>query len=347
MIKAFTLTDKDDNDVIEFLNKISINNPSVLGYHYPFYRNTLQSINIGEPYYIGVCDESNILTAIFPGFMKHTEMGTVYSSLPFFGPNSGLLFNKMDVNPREIYQLVFEELFHEFEKHNMISASFYTNFFDNSDYKYYDSFLNDSLVIDKFTNVTPLQTYESSSTIAYDIRKATKLGVQVRLIENVNDIKAIYDIYKQNCLDYNIPIKPYNCIENLIKKQNEQNVETYIATFNEEIISALVMVFSPMTSSYYLPCTLPEYRTYQPMSFLIDYAITESLKKGRKYWNWESSPSKESGVYKFKKKWGAIDGEYRIYIKSFKDIEFYKTLGQEKIAAFFPYYFVYPFNKLK
>ena len=60
----------NDKDVIAFLNKLALINESVLGYHYPFYKNILESIGIGEPLYAGLIDETDTICAILPGFIK-------------------------------------------------------------------------------------------------------------------------------------------------------------------------------------------------------------------------------------------------------------------------------------
>ena len=162
-----------------------------------------------------------------------------------------------------------------------------------------------------------------------------------------HEIDVVFDIYQQNCIDYNIPPKPKECIRYLINEGRvNPHVKTYVAILNEKIIAALIMIYSPATASYYLPCSIHEYRSYQPTTYLINHAINESVSRGIKYWNWESSPSKDSGVFKFKKKWGSLDGNYKIYVKLYKEVDFYRKFGQESISNLFPYFFVYPFNKL-
>ena len=127
----------------------------------------------------------------------------------------------------------------------------------------------------------------------------------------------------------------------------EKNVKTYLACKDNKIIGALIMIYSPGTASYYLPCSIHEYRSYNPNTFLIASAIEDAKGRGIKIWNWESSPSKDSGVYKFKQKWGSIDSSYRIYIELHKEKNYFSDYGADSLAKDFPYFFVFPFNLIK
>ena len=124
------------------------------------------------------------------------------------------------------------------------------------------------------------------------------------------------------------------------------NVTFYFAELEGKIIGALIMIWSKAVASYYLPCSLNEFRTYQSNTLLINTALEEAKNRNIKIWNWESSPSVESGVYKFKKKWGSEDTTYNIFLKLLKNEDFFVELGKEKISKLYPNFFVFPFNKL-
>lgn len=347
MYRGFLLTETNDQELISFLNEIGEINPSVLGYHYPSYRVMLQKNGVGNPLYLGLRNEKGRLTAFLPGFIKTQKEGSVYSALPFFGPNAGVLFDKNKHNPLEIHSTILRFLFNELQKYDIISASFYSNFLDNSDLIFYDQLIPDNISITKYTNYLSLKDYKMGSSLDYDIRKAIKSGVVIRDVNSKKDIDDIFSIYRKNCEDYGIPLKPKEClIELIMQSKTAYTIKANVAELDNNIIGALIMIYGPITASYYLPCSIHEYRSYQPTTLLIDHAMKESMSMGISYWNWESSPSKESGVYKFKKKWGGIDGFYKIFVKPYKELEFYRELGQEKISQLFPYFFVYPFNKI-
>ena len=113
------------------------------------------------------------------------------------------------------------------------------------------------------------------------------------------------------------------------------------------MIGGLLIIHSPLTVSYYIPCTRTSARTLQPGALLINRASLDAQAHGIRYWNWEGSPSREDGVYRFKEKWGSVEGAYRIYVKAFRSLEIFRQLGKEHLARQFPFYFVYPFDRLQ
>jgi hypothetical protein len=192
-----------------------------------------------------------------------------------------------------------------------------------------------------------IQHTEWDSKIKYDLRKAERLGVSIE--EKITDARVdeLYEIYEQNCLDYGIPIKPRLFIEYLKNASLESNhTEFYFAYSGDVMIGGLIVLYSDSTLSYYLPCSKDSARTLQPVTVLIDYAFIKAKSRGIQYWNWESSPDTESGVYKFKKKWGSKSSEYKVYSKPLRELDFFRKLGKERISQHFPFYFVIPFHEL-
>lgn len=344
---SFSLDLSSEIELISFLDELALSNHSVLGYHYPVYLKMLEKVGVGTLHLIVVRDANHKICAFLPGLLKTSGSGTVYSSLPFFGPNAGILCHREHQEKAKLIKCCFDFLFDSLQRFDMVSASIYSPFDDAFSLQEYTSIFSDAEVVDKFTSYIPLAQLNLSSSLLYDLRKAEKSGVVIRTGNFEGCAQQIFEIYKKNCEDYGIPLKPFEAIDTLVAQSQENGVtETYTAWVDNTMIGALIMVYSPSTASYYLPCSLHEFRSFQPTSLLIKHSMDKSIERGLKFWNWEASPSKESGVFKFKKKWGSMEGTYRIFVKSFKPKVFYTELGQTAISSEFPFFFVFPFNRL-
>ncbi len=336
----------EDSILISFLDELGKNNPSVLGYHYPLYRDMLENCSVGKSISLG-CFANEILVGFLPLVMKESEGECTFSSMPFFGPNAGVVCDYESLDCEKIHEQLLRASLVCAQEKNAVSVSYYTPFHNNSTQKYYAQYLTDSYVVEKNTTFIELETYEPDSSLRYDLRKAENAGVKIIAARNEDDILAMNSIYQKNCSDYGIPPKPLDCLRFLINQSAENgSTTTWLATIDDKIVAGLVMIFSPSTASYYLPCSVHEYRTQQPSTLLIHHAMLEAKRRGIEYWNWESSPSKESGVYKFKKKWGSLDGHYKIFVKPLRDVSYFRSQGVDGISKRFPYYFVFPFNQL-
>lgn len=332
----------------EFLTALSSENESVLGYHYPSYLQMLEKTGIGKFHGVVLKEEkTEQIFGFLPGFLKSSEIGSVYSSMPFFGPNAGLLMSRSRSNYFEALTAALNCLENSFDRTSMISASFYTPFHHEELLSNYHESLPQALRVDKFTSFIKLDELQLSTSLQYDIRKALKSGVEIKAVNDAESAQAIYDIYIQNCIDYGIPPKSKECIDMLVSQSSSSgNTESYVASVDGKVIGGLIMIYSEKTASYYLPCSIHEYRSYQPTTLLIKHSMDLCIERGLTFWNWESSPSKDSGVFKFKQKWGSQEGQYQVLIKPYKEESFFRELGASKIASYFPHFFVFPFNLL-
>jgi hypothetical protein len=332
-----------DDELIAFLDELSADSASVLGYHYPFYRNMLTTIEMGEPIYLGARREGKLI-GYLPAFMKNSAAGVVVGSLPYFGPNAGVLCG--NERPEEVHSALLEELAQRARAMNAISCAIYTPF-QFRDLELYENALPGWEVVEKFTQYQRLDQSVPGKGIRYDLRKAERLGVTVSSNVTAGRMATFYSIYEQNCHEFGIPLKPQTAVDWLSRAElDAKHVRLYFAFHEGRMIGGLMMIWSAKVASYYIPCSLTEVRILQPSTVLIGAAMAEAREQGIEFWNWESSPGRNSGVYQFKKKWGAVESEYRIYIQTFAGRDRLRELGRAGIAREFPYYFVWPFDRL-
>jgi hypothetical protein len=230
---------------------------------------------------------------------------------------------------------------------NALACAIYTPFLDQR-FDLYDTFLSGALVVPKFTQYSDVSVpFWEKGTIATDLRKAKRMGLMISTDVTPERVEAFFSIYSKNCADYGIPLKPRACIEFLMDEGvRSGRVGAYFCFQNGQTIAGLLVTWSKLVTSYYLPCALEEARTFQPGTALIERAMNDSIARGIRVWNWESSPSRESGVYRFKKKWDAVEALYRIYVLLLGNHETLRRLGVDGIRSNFPYFYVYPFEQI-
>jgi len=342
-VRIEELKPSHDAELMQFLNVLSLKSPSVLGYHYPFYRDMLMSLGIGKPCFLGARLDG-ALVGVLPTFMRQSTDGIVYSSLPFFGANGGILCASGSLD-QDIHLALLGHLLDRVRQEKALSCSVYTPFlFD--DFPWYECFQPD-VVVDKTTLHTDLANSEWNSSIQYDLRRARRLGVEVSREVTSERLDAFYAIYCKNCLDRSIPLKPRDCVEFLIRPENlGRRTQIYFALQEGELIAGLLIVFSPATVSYYIPCTRDDARTLQPGTLLVDAAIQDMRSNGLRFWNWEGSPDRESGVYRYKKKWNSRESSFRIYLWCPCGVDPLKKIGKDRLRDQFPTFFVYPYDRL-
>jgi hypothetical protein len=117
-----------DDRYTAFLDRVSSRSPQVLAYHYPLYRDMLVGIGVGTPVYLGAFDGDRMVGAL-PGFLKQSEHGACYCSLPYFGPNAGVIAGDGDPAAPDIHrELLMSALDLLRKERRPLTASFYSPF---------------------------------------------------------------------------------------------------------------------------------------------------------------------------------------------------------------------------
>jgi hypothetical protein len=352
------LRPQDDAEVVKFLDQVgeAPNGAMVLGYHYPENREMLLGVLQPEAhacYFAARSTATGELQGILPGFMKHARGLACYNSLPFFGPNVGVLAAAHGGNEyAQIAGALHAAAIDYARGQGALTAVFYSAFNPAGADLGHSSFEGDPGVIQverltQYLDLSGLTEPNWPADIRYDLRKARGAGVEVCEDVCPDDIGDIFEIYQANCTQHGIPLKPRSCIESLVKaRPSSCRIRAYTAKLAGKTIGALIVLWGPKTASYFLPCSSAEHRSLQPGSLLIDHACRDALSHGIRYWNWESSPNRDGGVFRFKKKWGSIETPFRLIVVPLTSLESLNALGPDAIAAAFPFFYVFPFDRL-
>jgi hypothetical protein len=317
-LRVSQLSLADDPAYTLFLDAPGSAGPSVLGYHYPFFRDMLVRIGVGDPCFLAARSGERIV-GVLPGFTRTSSAGTAYCSLPFFGPNAGVLCEPGPLAGEIHTALLGAAIEHVRALPGPISASFYTPF-RFEDFDLYESALPDEhRVVPKFTQFMHPDRADS-----------------------------FYDIYVRSCRVLGIPTKPRETLDAMLAAaKTGDHVGVSLALLDGEVIAGCTVLYGPATASAFMLATREGARALQPATLLLDRALREAARRGMSAWNWESSPRRSGGVYQFKEKWGALEGAYRIYVVPFRPFEEFLSLGPEAIARHWPSFFVYPFSLLE
>lgn len=339
---AVLLTGADDGELTAFLDELGMTGGfPVLAYHYPFYRDLLSGLGVGEPLTLTLRRDGR-LVAVLPAILKRAPEGSVLASLPFFGPNGGVICAEAEAGAA-VPALLGAARDVLAAEPNPLTMVVYTPLFGR-DAALYAEALGDGEVVERFTQLTALDGRPWSKGLRYDIRRAASLGVTVDETVDEARLAEFYALYRQNCADAGIPLKPFSVLETLARSPREARF--LFAYHDGRMVAGLLNLWGPQVVSYYMPCTLADARALQPGSLLIDRAAADARAAGRRWWNWEGSPDRDCGVYRFKQRWNAEENAFRIHIVPLCPLDRLAGLGRAGLAAAFPWFFVYPFDYL-
>lgn len=97
---------------------------------------------------------------------------------------------------------------------------------------------------------------------------------------------------------------------------------------------------------YITPVIVQEYRSRQPLTFLIWTAMLEAVKSGYARWNWGGTWVGQENLHRFKKGLGGIDRPYS-YLISATETGVAKLRDiKPQLSSLFPNFYVYPYSEL-
>lgn len=328
----------------EAIDKYLLRHQGSLIYYCSKYRNFVKELLGCEDEYLVAFDGGEI-RALLPLMFTETDQGRVYNSLPYYGSNGGVIADNEEAESRLI------EVYNEIATQPAtISATIISNPFiaqdggeairhNYSDYR-----------IGQFTNISFRENPSDEimarldSSTRRNIRKAAREGISVevdhaaldRLCEmHQANIAALGGLYKSNSF--------FDLIPQHFTPGDDFDI--YVARKDGQLIAGLLLFYFNRTVEYITPAIDHEYRSLQPLSLILMTAMTQAARHGFTSWNWGGTWVSQTGVYRFKKKWGAEERNYRYYTQ-LNDVSILEQ-SQTEILNQFPGFYIAPFSALK
>ena len=306
------------------------------------YKNLLKALlGCDEEYLLAV--EGGAIRGVLPLMYTSGSGGYVYNSLPYYGSNGGILAD----HPNAYRALA--DAYSAIARHDTtVSATLITNpltsmstegiAHTHTDYR-----------IGQVTNlVVEGEPWDSltarvNSSARRNLRKALSEGLTVEA--DSTQFEPLRRIHQENIRSIGGLPKTDEFFALVPRYFTPgEDFEIYVAKKEGAVIAALLLFYFNRTVEYFTPATKVEYRPVQALPLIIMTAMAEASRRGFEWWNWGGTWTKQMGVYRFKKKWGAIDCHYNY----FTQLNAPAILSQsaEQILNAFPNFFVVPFAAL-
>lgn len=312
-------------------------------YHSAVYRDLVLACIEAQPLYALAMRGDEIVGAM-PAMATAGPYGRVVNSLPFFGSHGDVLATDPAAVP------VLQEWFRRTMSSGVAAATVVGNPFDEDRPDLWpDATLTDERIA-QWTELSAapafpdllLETIDSSAR--RNIRKAASEGVQIA-VEN-DAIAFLAETHAENMTAIGGKPKPdafFHALGPIMKPDRHYRI--YVARIGGKAVAALLVFYFKQFAEYITPVTLSGYREAQPTAAILFGAMCDAAREGRRIWNWGGTWLSQTGVYRFKRKWGARDGRYRYatYILDERVLE----ATAETLAASYPFTFVAPYSALR
>jgi CelD/BcsL family acetyltransferase involved in cellulose biosynthesis len=330
-------------ELAEEYDRFLLSRPETLFYCYSRYKDFLKDLlGCEEDYLLAV--EGQDIRGTLPLMYLEREGKRVYNSLPFYGSNGGIVGS--DAQARQELRAAYTAIA---RAETTASATVINSPFADAEDLTLPHNLLDSR-IGQFTRIAFSSEHREQIMAAIDssarrnVSKAAREGVTVGI--DHSQLDRLREMHQANIAAIG-GIPKTERFFNLIPKHFApgRDFDLYVAKKEGLVIAGLLLFYFNKTVEYITPAIDADYRTFQPLSLILIEAMTDASKRGFAWWNWGGTWNTQMGVYRFKKKWGAVERHYNYYIQ-LNDASILEW-PQGKILETFPNFYVTPFSALK
>ena len=343
-VKTFKFPDFPKDQINEFLDLIE---NKLIYYSVEYNELLVSALSNSECYCICVLQKKSILGLFWFHIYENDKGVKVANSLPFFGGHGGSI-----VLPNSDYKLCVENLLiGKFlaicGENGVASCLIVENLHEASNDELYTRHGFEK-VERRIGQITMLPSQSTSSEVGkllfanfhVKTRNAIRKGLNYEQDITLDNSRKAWDWLEQEHWNSIVALggvpKSSQVFESIRSSKIEHRL--YVGRGREGISSALLILLFNKTVEYFTPVSLPSLRNQQVLPSLIFTVMKELSMEGFEYWNWGGTWESQTGVYRFKKRFGAVDFPYRYFGKIFSTelLEIEPQTLRDK----FPYYYV-------
>lgn len=293
------------------------------------------------------------MVGAMPVFWSGNGEKAVGASLPFFGSHGDALVSRNATDQAAIENELIELLVAEAASRKVMALNIIAHPFRQEGAAFYRHNLN--CVDQRIGQISELPRADNEEMAREaifagchqktrnSVRKALKAGFCVEQSSDIRDLQELHRVHVENMSAIGGRFKSWREVSLIFKEFSRHNeARLYVATRDGAFAGALLLLNYGVWVEYFIPVISEEARADQVLSAIILKAMVDASLSGFRYWNWGGTWRSQTGVYRFKSRWGGVDYPYNYYGRVF-DTELMQMPPTE-VQGRYPHFYVRPFG---
>lgn len=312
----------------------------------------IRDIGPDEPIFLLAERDGNPIGGL-PLYLYRGGAGSILTSVPQAGPLGGV-FVRAGESAEPVYAALLAEAARLAAAHECIALTLITSPFAD-DLALYERHLQPDLVFENFTQVVDLGRViqkgdwilpnNSQRNPGRTIRKAHAAGLTSRLSEDMGEFERWYASHQRRHTELGLTPLRRDLLERIhtvLRPRGRAFLQIVMA--GEDIAAGCMYVHHCDICDAFIMSMHSEHGAQAPNYILMEQALFTMWRRGIRHMNWQSSPRRGDGVYKFKKQWGSEERLYYFVTKLFGSQKRILAIGAEGIRQGYPGHYVVPFG---
>ena len=281
-----------------------------------------------------------------PLYLYQHPAGSILTSVPQAGPLGGV-FTRAGLpleQRREAYARILSSALDLARTHRCLALTAITTFLED-DLQLYEEALEPTYVFENFTQYVDLtKPVHRSGGQRNNLARARKFGFTVGVCADPAERPRWYQLHVARHGQLGATPLPYRIFENIFTHLVPRGKAVLVVARDKDRIAAgsLYVLHRDVMDVFAISMD-SAYAEHAPNALTADFSMSWATERGVRLYNWQSSSSRDSGVYVHKSQWGSVEVPYYFVTRLLGDREALAALGPERIRAEYPWHYVVPF----
>jgi hypothetical protein len=312
----------------------------------------IRSLGTDEPYFLMAVEAGRLIGGL-PLYLFKAPPGAILTSVPHAGPLGGV-FHCADIAAEPIYAALLAEADKLATARQCLAMTLITSPFAD-DLPLYEKHLRPSIVFENFTQAVPIADAvrdgrfilrnNKKANPGATIRKAEAAGFSTRLCTERADFQSWYSIHVKRSAEIGTAPLKRALVEGIWENlASDGSSFLQLVLDGDRIAAGCLFILNRDVCDVFAVSMDSAYAAQSPNYLAIRDALIEMWRRGVKLMNWQSSPRRRDGVYKFKRQWGSVERPYFFVTKTYGKPDVILKLGPERARREYADHFLVPFG---
>lgn len=287
--------------------------------------------------------------AALPLYHFRAEPGAILTSVPQPGPLGGVFTRPglaEDVR-KELYASLLSAALDEARARDCVTLTIITNPF-RADVTWYEELLEPDVVFENFTQVVRLdEPPRRSGGQRNNLARARRYGFEIEVPTDGETFDAWYELHVDRQRTIGAAPLDRRLLGGIFDRLVPREQAVLIVTRHEgKLTSGCLYVGHRDVVDVFAISMDSSYAEHAPNALVADASMEWARRRGARFYNWQSSPSRASGVYNNKRQWGSVELPYAFVTRVLRDRDRLAALDPAVVREHYPGHYLLPFPAL-